>query len=198
MACNIEEQQRLIDVAEGSESAFAELFRQYHGHVFATSKKLLFEISEAEEIVQEVFLKLWRSRTRLKEIEHFPSYLNKIALHSIYSSLRKQNARIRYLSSIESDKTQMAESPSETYSAKEMRRILDEAVLMLPEKQRKTYLLIKEHGYKREQVAQHLAVSPETVKSNLEIAVKRVKEYCEARMGITPLILIAAFILDFS
>ncbi|HSC38527.1 MAG TPA: sigma factor-like helix-turn-helix DNA-binding protein, partial [Chitinophagaceae bacterium] len=65
---------------------------------------------------------------------------------------------------------------------KQYESILRAAVGHLPEKQRQTYRLIKQQGLKREEAARELAVSPETVKYNLEQAMRSIRAYCLAQL----------------
>jgi RNA polymerase sigma-70 factor (ECF subfamily) len=73
---------------------------------------------------------------------------------------------------------------------KEHARVLHQAIRRLPGKQRLTYHLMKEKGLRREEVAEILHVSPETVKTNLEIATKRVRAFCLAHLDLSILFLL--------
>jgi RNA polymerase sigma-70 factor (ECF subfamily) len=72
-------------------------------------------------------------------------------------------------------------TPEEDTKNREYEQLLQEAVERLPAKQKRTYVLIKKEGLKREQAALILHVSAETVKSNLEQAIRNIKAYCLAK-----------------
>lgn len=76
---------------------------------------------------------------------------------------------------------------------KEFKNILDQAIVRLPEKQQATYRLIKEQNLKRDQAAAELNVSPETVKWNLDQAMRSIRAYCLAHLKDLPLILLLHF-----
>ncbi len=67
---------------------------------------------------------------------------------------------------------------------KEYARVLHQAIKRLPGKQQQTYLLVNEQGLHREEVAQMLQVSPETVKTNLDLATKSVRAFCQANLDL--------------
>jgi len=106
-----------------------------------------------------------------------------VAENIIYPALRQQAVKQRNEAFLklnyDSDVT-----AADTFLTKEYSEILHRAVKQLPNKQKQTYLLIKEEGLKREQVAAHLKVSQETVKSNLDEAMKNIRAYCLSRLGI--------------
>lgn len=76
---------------------------------------------------------------------------------------------------------------------KEFQQILNDAINRLSEKQRQAFILSKQQFLKREEVAKVLNVSPETVKSNLERAMKSVRTYCQQQLKDLPFVLLLFF-----
>lgn len=76
---------------------------------------------------------------------------------------------------------------------KEFQQILNDAINRLPEKQRQAFILSKQQFLKREEVAKVLNFSPETVKSNLERAMKSVRTYCQQQLKDLPFVLLLFF-----
>ena len=170
------------------------LFNHYHSYIFTVALKLLNNASQAEEVVQDVFLKIWLKREMLPEVEVFAAFLYKVAENIIYPALRQQAVKIRNEEFFKLNNSHNTAHP-DSFLTKEYTEILHHAVKQLPSKQKQTYILIKEEGLKREQVAAHLKVSPETVKSNLDEAMKNIRAYCLARIGMN-MVLLANFLLS--
>src|SRR6478735_11143470 len=86
------EKELLALIAKGDEIAFSKLFFQFKDRIYSIAFKLTKSTIAAEEIVQEVFLKIWLKRASLTEIENFSAYLFIIARNDVYKGL-KQIAR---------------------------------------------------------------------------------------------------------
>ncbi len=87
-----QEQDLLIRLSEGDSAAFAELFHAYSDRVYATALRLMGSHTYAEEIVQEVFMKIWLTRHTLHQVTYFRAYLFTTARNHIFNCL-KQLAR---------------------------------------------------------------------------------------------------------
>jgi RNA polymerase sigma factor (sigma-70 family) len=173
------EKELLLKIAEGDQKAFGLVFLYYKTGIYTTAFRLTHSSSLSEEIVQDVFLKVWVKRSSLGHIENFPAYLFTIAQNTIYSAMRKLYKQ-KFLSIGDPAAITTLAAPEEDTTISDCEQLLQEAVRRLPAKQKKAYVLIKEKGLKREQAADILRVSSETVKSNLEQAIKNIKAYCVA------------------
>lgn len=180
VAPNHKEKDLLHLVSLGNETAFREIYDHYRPIVFTTAIRLIDETWTAEEVVQDTFLQVWLKRKELNEIENFSGWLYTIAANLTYNALAKKERERKNESKI----TQPANAPltpAEFLLHKEYDKILEEAVNRLPPKQKQTYILLKRKGKKRDEAASALGVSPETVKWNLEQAMRSIRAYCMAR-----------------
>jgi RNA polymerase sigma-70 factor (ECF subfamily) len=173
------EKEILIKIAEGDQKAFGLLFQHYKAGIYTIAFRLTHSAAVSEEIVQDVFLKVWVKRSGLDQIENFRAYLFTIAQNTIYSAMRKL-CKQKLLSQDPATIVTLA-TPEEDTKNRDYEQLLQEAVERLPAKQKRTYVLIKKEGLKREQAAVILHVSAETVKSNLEQAIRNIKAYCLAK-----------------
>jgi RNA polymerase sigma factor, sigma-70 family len=167
-------------VSLGNETAFRALYDHYRPVVFTTAIRLIEETWTAEEVVQDTFLQVWLKRTELHNIENFPGWLYTIATNLTYNALTKKQ-RITKNESQLTPPTNAPLTPVESLLHKEYDKILEQAINRLPPKQKQTYILLKKEGKKREEAALELGVSPETVKWNLEQAMRSIRAYCMAR-----------------
>lgn len=165
-------------IAKGDETAFATLFDHYRNRIYSSAWKLSRSPVVAEEIVQNVFLKIWLNRTGLTSINNFSAYLFVITRNEVYLALNRiaRNCKIRTLLS----KEQVSEDNDNErrFMDREYQNVLQKAIERLPVQQKRVYKLMKEEGLKREEAASLLRIHPETVKTHLAQAVKSVRTYC--------------------
>src|SRR5678810_238059 len=83
------EKELLALIAKGDEIAFSKLFLQFKDRIYSIAFKLTKSTIAAEEIVQEVFLKIWLKRANLTDIENFSAYLFIITRNDVYKSLKQ-------------------------------------------------------------------------------------------------------------
>ena len=162
-------------IAAGDEQAFAILFHRYKQKIYALAFHLTESAVYSEEIVQDVFVKVWRNQSRILEIENFESYLFVIARNHIYSYLKaiaKHQVKETDINLVLEHKT-----PESNYLAKEYTHLIAQAVLQLPAQQAEVFRLSKDDGKTREQIASMLGISAETVKVHLSRAMKYIRSY---------------------
>lgn len=183
------EQDLLIRLSEGDSTAFSEIFHEYKHRIYATALRLMGSPTHAEEIVQEVFIKIWTNRHTMHVVEHFRAYLFTTARNHIYNALR-QLAREK----TDGFTTQepACKGTEEKVISRDLERVLQNAVRRLPPQQERVYRLTKVEGLPRNEVADMLQLSPETVKIHLARAMRSIREYCIARMDMYPLLLLAS------
>ena len=172
------EEELLAFIANGDELAFTRLFDNYRDRIYSIAFRITHSTTIAEEIVQDVFLKIWLRRGRLVEIENFNAYLFVITRNHVYKTL-KQIAKNYELTAI-TEKDQLADTNDSAYLVmeKEYNFLLQKAIDRLPSQQKKVYQYIKEKGLKREEAAGLLHLSPETVKYHLAEAMKNIRAFC--------------------
>lgn len=172
---NIKELQ--IQVARyGDEQAFSALFRLLYDRLLRFCIQYVQSKEAAEEIVSDVFVKIWNRRVDLLQIDNLEVYLFVcIKNHSLnyleqYSSLR--------ITPIDNGFSQLSASadPEKEMEWKEMLVKLDKEINRLPDQCRKVFKLIKEEGFKYKDVAAILNISPRTVETQLFRAVRKLNE----------------------
>lgn len=166
----------LQKIAEGDEKAFGELYALYCDKVFSIGMKILRSASMAEDITQEVFLKLWLNNKKLTDITHFKAYLYTITRNQVYNALRKQANEELLLSEL-IDKEHPQENIADAISIKQLRDRLHQSLSRLPVQQRKVFEMGKLQGMKHDEIAGLLLISSETVKKHMMAAVRAVKNF---------------------
>jgi RNA polymerase sigma factor (sigma-70 family) len=185
----VNEKLLLLEIASGNEDAFKEVFNFYRPNLYTTVKRITGDPQVAEEILLDSFLKVWLKRELLPDLENFGGWLYTIAENLTYNAIkslkRRKEHSARFALNIYADHFAPAD---EWLREKEYQQLLHKAIACLPKKQQQTYILIKEHGLKRNEVARVLGVSPETVKWNLDQAMRSLRAFFIRHIEIAGLI----------
>lgn len=157
------------------ESFFNTLYKDYWYKVFRHSYEYTGSKQEAEDMAQEVFLKLWQQLDRLNEVlTNAGGYLfimTKNSCHNRYKKeLRKRPLYKDYC------RTYTEAYTDDAVIVKEIDRIAIRAVQKLPEKQKKVFIY-RDMGLGRQQIASILQVSVNTVDACINIAMRKVRQY---------------------
>ena len=177
------EKELLQRTAEGDEAAFSVIFNTFRNKIYTVAYKLTESQTYAEEILQDVFLKVWLKRNNLIEINDFASWLFIITRNHTFSYLKKI-ATSEKRNTISLQNLPVIDLPADSLLIdKDYQVILLEAIDKLTPQQKQVFRLCRTEGLKREEIAERLGISPETVKIHLAHALKNVRAYCMARLG---------------
>lgn len=173
----IEEKELLIRVSTGNEKAFTQLFHQYSPKVYSYALKLVKSENLAEEIVQEVFVKIWNLGFRLVEIENLDAFLRVTTRNHTLKLLRRMALEIK-TSKMMADGYDDSHNETEEYIIfKESAQILVQAIDKLPPQQKIVYQLCHQEGLKYEEAAERLNLSKLTVKTHMQHALRFLRGY---------------------
>ncbi|MGN7822750.1 RNA polymerase sigma-70 factor [Chitinophaga sp. 22536] len=167
----------LLLVSQGDEAAFARLFHTYHQRLGAFVFQLTGSLSMAEEIVQEVFIRIWEKRDKLSQVSHFHPYLYTTAKNYTFSFLKKLGRELEHKQQWEMTVTADTGNPFEETMDARYRRIIDEAIEELPAQRQRVYLLSRDEGLRQAEIAERMAISRETVKKHMVLALRAIRSY---------------------
>jgi RNA polymerase sigma-70 factor (family 1) len=167
----------LQQIAQGKETAFRIVFDHYRDAIYSFALKVVRHEMLAEEIVQDVFVKIWINRSGLPEVRQFADFIYIIARNHTFNCLRRL-ARERKLNSTTTEELQIAGVSAEaTVLQRDYDRLLQQAVARLPPQQKLVYTLSREHGLSREEIAEQLNISAGTVKAHMGQALRTIRQY---------------------
>jgi RNA polymerase sigma-19 factor, ECF subfamily len=176
------ERELLVLVEQGDQDAFRQLFIAWRPRLYTAAMKILGTPELAEDVCQDTFLQVWLKRHTLNSIDNFSGWLFIIARNKMYDAVKRaaknKTGRLDF-------SQQLSTHPTEDdhgLFARQLQQILHQAIARLPERQRLAYQLIKQEGLSREQAAQRMNISPETVKTHLENAMRNIRAYCLSRI----------------
>lgn len=184
----------LIDkISKGDKRAFTILFDARYKSLGSYVFKLTESVVVAEEIVQDVFVKIWLGREKLTAINNISNYLFILSRNQTLNYLRKKASDELKLKTYEMEFDQI--NAEDTLQTEAFRQLLDEAIARLPLQQKKIYQLSREQKLKYEEIAQQLNLSTETVKKHMYLASKTLKEYLKDHFDdIVLMILLTPFV----
>lgn len=152
-----------------SEIEFKEFYQQYYPIVYKVGLYLLKVEERAEDVAQDIFLKLWNNPMFISEAKNIKSYLISMTRNLALDALKKQKKesdQVLYL-----EPTFIIEHEDETVE-QGFRKALEAAVSQLPPKCRLIFSLSRFEGLSNEEIAEYLEISKRTVETQISIALK--------------------------
>ncbi len=161
------------------EAEFEDLLDAYQQRIFQLAQRMVIDADDAADITQEVFVKVWQKRDQFKGDSAIFTWIYRIATNHCLEFLRKKKKRgfLRFTDYEETLKKKL-ESPS-YFDGDEYQRILHQAVLTLPEKQRVVFQLKYFDELKYEEIARITDTSEGALKASYHHAVKKIEAYAK-------------------
>ena len=170
-------QELVSEVAKGDEAAFRDLVFRFQKKLYAVAFKIVGNHLDADEVVQETFVRIYKRREDLVNVTYFSTFLMRVATNYSIDLLRKR----KYLQRMGEDsdtltgETQLflarkVETPEKKFENKQILKSVYQAVKQLPEKQRLTLILHDIEGYSKDEISDIFECPQATVRSNLHIA----------------------------
>lgn len=180
----------LKEVGKSSEVAFASLIEHYSDQLGRFIYQITLRKEVTEEIVQDIFLKIWMSRESLTEVRQFKRWLFVIAknhaLNALRSVVKERLVQVQgHVQIADQQQPQFVDSASEIESRLSL---VDAAIAQLPPQQRKAFLLSRHYGLKHKEIAQRMQLSPLTIKKYIQYAIQSIMRYVEKAMEISLLL----------
>lgn len=172
-------------VAEGDEAAFGELFNQYSRLLYSFLFRHTDDAQLADDLVQDIFTKIWLTRESLTGVENFASYLFVIARNHALNIIRKRIAERK-----REAEWHDALGANQHHDRQPLLDLIDEAVAQLPEQQRKAWIMSRRDGKKYAEVASAMGISRETVKTYLQHANAGIGKYVLSHADLAVLLLL--------
>ncbi len=179
------DKERFNRIAEGDEVAFTQVFHDYNARIYPAVLRMVKSTGEAEEIIQEVFLRLWLHRDKLPEISNPGGWLMTIASNLALTNLRHKAVELRSQPRLREQTNASELVVEEALQAREVGRWIHEAVELLPPSRREVFLLSRNQGYSRKEIAEKLGISESTVKNQLNAALHFVNDYLLKNKGLS-------------
>jgi RNA polymerase sigma-70 factor (family 1) len=158
-------------------AALGQLFKAYYPRLVVFAEPFLQNRQVAEELVEDVFIKLWENKTLAPAISNLPAYLFRAVKNNVINYLKPlKNQAWLDIDDANPQYNTRVKSPEELLVSVETLRRIDAAIASLPSKCRLIFRLIKEDGLKYKEAAELLDISQKTVEAQMAIALRKMTE----------------------
>lgn len=169
------EKELFARIAEGDERAFRLLFNAYRPRIynfaFAHSRSEML----ADEITQEVFIKVWTGGHRLKEILMPDAWLKTITRNLVYSQLRRLKAERAAIANFTAHRPEESETTEQAIAANEVNRTLQKVLAQLTEQQRIIFRMSREENMSYAAIGAALGISDNTVNYHIKTILRHLR-----------------------
>ncbi len=173
---NISDAELALRINAGEKNAYQELFERYAPRIYQFSLSYLKNSADSEELVQDVFLKIWEKRETLDHSKNIKAFIFKVAVNTIYDFIRHKNIENAFSDFARANFETNSNNTWHTVIFDEMQENLQKLLAQLPEQQQKIFQLSKEEGLSSEEIAAKLNLSKRTVENHLYRAISFLKE----------------------
>src|ERR1700760_163684 len=180
----------LQQIAERDENAFRLLFDQYKDRLFLYINGIIKSKEVSEEIVMDVFLKIWLGKEIVKEIENFDAFLFRVAYNKSIDFLRSA-ARDPKLRDLVWNEIQVAGgmTADQQVITREYEKKLREAISQLSPQRRLVYQMSREKGFSHVDIARQLQLSKHTVSNHIVESQRFIRSYLIRHLDIAVTVL---------
>ncbi len=161
-------QELLILLREGDRVAFYNIYERYCKRLYGFVLRYIKQEADAEEIVQEVFIKVWEARTKIDVYSSFESFLFTVAYNATISLFRKRVSEKKYLEHLKSlQQSEYVPDAANEIHFNELNEKVQALLNELTPRQKEIFQLSREEGLTHEEIAKKLDISVNTVKKHM-------------------------------
>jgi len=167
----------------GDEKAFEYVFNTYYARLYNYAKIILKNNHEAEEVVEETFIKIWENRSKIIIDTSLKSYLFRSVYNLCLNQIKHTDVQNRYKAyftqhvlSDEHGQFLNNDFPLSSIIEKELENSIEQAIQSLPEYCREIFLMSRYQNLKNEEIAEKLGVSINTVRTQISRALAKLRE----------------------
>ncbi len=156
---------------------FLEIYRAFYGKVFTFVLSLVKSKANAQDITQNIFMKLWKNRKKLEHIKSMDDYLFILSKNACMDYFRKASRKKEVSTDVFDEflLSRIVSSPEKRIDAlsdiEELRHVIDS----LPSKRRDIFIMSRFDGLSNDEIASILGVSKKTVENQISLATKKIK-----------------------
>lgn len=175
----------LQQIAAGSQSAFRQVYLAFYGRLYQFALAIVKTREPAEEIVEDVFIRIWQQREGVPSIRNLRVYLYTATKNTAlnYLSQKARASITEPFDHIQIELNGSAITPEQILITAEMYQKIQKAVESLPPRCKMIFKLVREDGLRYKEIAEILNISVNTIDVQMAIAVKRIAASLEAEFG---------------
>lgn len=182
----IDNQKLAKQIQQGDIRAYELLFKAHYQALCNFANTYLNNIAESEDLVQEVFVKIWDKRHDLDITSSIKAYLFQAVKNACFNHIKHQKVKNKHKEHLihQSDSSIDSNDQLET---KQLSILIEEAIEKMPEKRREIFYLSRHEGLKYQEIAEKLNISIKTVETQMGLALKHLRNELKSYLPIIAL-----------
>lgn len=157
--------------------AYEELFQAYYDPIYSTVLNYCKIRELAEDITQQIFLKVWERRASLPNVDNPLAWLYTAARYQVLNALDREILREKYITDLRNHFQHRSDSPVDLMIRRQQAELYQTALQGLSPRQLEVYRLSREQGLTYEKIAERLGIGRETVKDYMATALRSLKTF---------------------
>ncbi len=194
IAAHYDEKALLEGLRGGDASAFEQLYRKFSKQIYWKLLKMVKESDQADDILQDLFIKVWERREQIDTSHSFGAFLHRIAQRMVVDHYRKVSIITKSHLFIQENSTELISPTEDHLDNKETEELLNKAINSLSPQRKQAFRLCRIDGKSHKEAAELMNISTNTIKNHLVSATKQIKSYLdESHASYEGLALLIAF-----
>jgi len=177
----------ILRLKQDDKSALDLLFEYYYPRLYNFSKSILKIENEIDDILQEVFVKIWLNRQKITTANTFNAYIFTITKNEVLNLIRANRKNQTFRDELYKLSVAEEYQLQNSLEFEEIKLVIDRLVSELPEKRRNIFLLSRMNGLSNKEIASQLEISEKTVEDHITHAIRKIKSSMKT-MGIISLL----------
>lgn len=177
----------------GDRAAFTTIYDAYKRPLALRLLQLLRNETYAEELLQDLFMKVWENRTQVDPTRPFKAYLYRIATNMAYNFMQRAGRERIILNEIVRSSTELYEHVEADLLKKENKALIERMLDGLPPQCRQVFTVVKLDGLSHKEAAEQFGISTHTVNNHLQKATKYLKGYLTSPRGLPLMLMLYLF-----
>ena len=163
----------------GDRTAFANIYSEYYPKVYRFAQRYMKNSNDVDDIVQDVFIRLWEARTSINPALNFDNYLFTITRNHILNINRAQVNELYLQDTVLASLEHERYMQEDEIIAQDLAQYIDNIVEQLPPKQQETFKMSRQQMLTYKEIAEQLGISAKTVESHIYQALKFIRKKLE-------------------
>lgn len=180
------EPELLAKLRQGDVDSYRVLFLRYYTRVTLFIRGMTGAVPQADDIAQNIFLKLWLNRESIDPGQSLRNYLFVMARNEVFNHLRSLRTGAGVLKAVGEREPAYNPSPDSEVLPNETHRIVVKAVEGMPEKRREVFRMSRQEGLSNKEIAERTGLSVRTADKHIELALKDIRKILVALVLLVP------------
>jgi len=181
------------NLLKDDKKALDDLYAFYYPRLYSFSKKILKVEDDVNDILQDVFVKIWLNRKKINSVETFNSYIFTITKNAIISLFREKTRNSDFELKVRQAATGEEFIIETELEYQDLKEKVDALIEKLPEKRKQVYILSREKGLSNAEIAEQLGISVKTVEDHMMHSLRYLREKMK-NLDIVSMLFIAFFL----